>query len=210
MANMQKSQSLLEYATIIAVVAAALMAMHVYVQRATQSNLRLVEDKLTARQTVTLNYTLGTSPGGQNPPGTETTPSIPPGATVVTLDKRIRRLQNTYGYHYGSYPVWDKQYYMVQGETVYFTVDQIPGKNYTWADIGVANYNQTLSNMEFTIFKYDRATNQLVQTIGPTWIAGYDESYFTTMYPLKDYYYVIKLTELGQQGAYMSVWWKGI
>jgi len=46
---MQKSQSLLEYATIIAVVAAALMAMHVYVQRATQSNLRLVEDKMIAR-----------------------------------------------------------------------------------------------------------------------------------------------------------------
>jgi len=46
---MQKSQSLLEYATIIAVVAAALMAMHVYVQRATQSNLRLVEDRMTAR-----------------------------------------------------------------------------------------------------------------------------------------------------------------
>jgi len=49
---MQKSQSLLEYATIIAVVAAALMAMHVYVQRATQSNLRLIEDRIPARQTI--------------------------------------------------------------------------------------------------------------------------------------------------------------
>ena len=41
-----KGQSILEYAMIIAVVAAALTAMSVYVQRSIQANLKTVEDQI--------------------------------------------------------------------------------------------------------------------------------------------------------------------
>lgn len=41
-----KGQSILEYAMIIAVAAAALMAMSVYVQRSIQANLKTVEDQI--------------------------------------------------------------------------------------------------------------------------------------------------------------------
>ena len=43
---MRKAQSILEYAMIISVVAAALMAMNVYVQRAVQANLKMVEERI--------------------------------------------------------------------------------------------------------------------------------------------------------------------
>ena len=45
---MKKAQSVLEYAMIISVVVAALMAMNVYVQRAVQANLKMVEDRVNA------------------------------------------------------------------------------------------------------------------------------------------------------------------
>jgi Flp pilus assembly pilin Flp len=45
---MKKAQSILEYAVVISVVAAALMAMHVYVQRAVQGNLKMIEEKVEA------------------------------------------------------------------------------------------------------------------------------------------------------------------
>ncbi len=44
----RRGQSVLEYALIISVVAAALMAMNVYVQRSVQANLKLVEDQINA------------------------------------------------------------------------------------------------------------------------------------------------------------------
>ena len=40
------SQSIVEYIMLISVVAAALVAMSVYVQRAAQANLKLVEDQI--------------------------------------------------------------------------------------------------------------------------------------------------------------------
>lgn len=46
---MRKAQSILEYAMIISVVAAAVMAMNVYVQRAVQSNLKMVEERINNR-----------------------------------------------------------------------------------------------------------------------------------------------------------------
>jgi hypothetical protein len=42
-------QSILEYATIVAVVAAALTAMSLYMQRSAQANLKLMEDKINAQ-----------------------------------------------------------------------------------------------------------------------------------------------------------------
>lgn len=45
---MKKAQSILEYAMIISVVVAALMAMNVYVQRSVQANLKMIEDRVNA------------------------------------------------------------------------------------------------------------------------------------------------------------------
>ena len=47
----RQGQSILEYALIIAVVVAALMAMSVYVQRSVQANLKTVEDQINAEPT---------------------------------------------------------------------------------------------------------------------------------------------------------------
>ncbi len=46
--KMKKAQSVLEYALVIGIVVAALMAMNVYVQRSVQSNLKSIEDRITA------------------------------------------------------------------------------------------------------------------------------------------------------------------
>ena len=43
---MRRAQSTIEYAILILVVAAAIMAMRVYVQRAVQANLKTVEDAI--------------------------------------------------------------------------------------------------------------------------------------------------------------------
>lgn len=43
---MRKAQSIIEYAILILVVAAAVMAMRVYVQRAVQANLKVIEDRI--------------------------------------------------------------------------------------------------------------------------------------------------------------------
>lgn len=42
----KNSQSTLEYAMLVVVVAAAFIAMHTYVQRAVQANLKSVEDQI--------------------------------------------------------------------------------------------------------------------------------------------------------------------
>jgi len=43
-------QSILEYALIISVAVAALVAMSVYVQRSVQANLKMVEDQINAQE----------------------------------------------------------------------------------------------------------------------------------------------------------------
>jgi len=43
---MRKAQSIIEYAILIMVVAAAVMAMRLYVQRAVQANLKVIEDSI--------------------------------------------------------------------------------------------------------------------------------------------------------------------
>lgn len=45
---MKKAQSVLEYAMLISIVVAALMGMHVYVQRSVQANLKMIEDRVNA------------------------------------------------------------------------------------------------------------------------------------------------------------------
>ena len=45
---MRRAQSTLEYSILIAVVAAAIVAMHTYVQRAVQANLKTVEQQINA------------------------------------------------------------------------------------------------------------------------------------------------------------------
>jgi len=45
---MRKAQSTIEYALLIAIVAAAFLAMQLYVQRAVQANFKLVEDQINA------------------------------------------------------------------------------------------------------------------------------------------------------------------
>ena len=49
MVKMKKGQSTLEYALIISVVVAALMAMNAYVQRSVQANLKMVEARVNAQ-----------------------------------------------------------------------------------------------------------------------------------------------------------------
>jgi Flp pilus assembly pilin Flp len=43
---MKRAQSTIEYALLIAVVAAAFIAMHVYMQRAVQANFKVVEKQI--------------------------------------------------------------------------------------------------------------------------------------------------------------------
>jgi hypothetical protein len=43
-----QGQSILEYAMVITVVVAALMAMNLYVQRSVQANLKILEDRVNA------------------------------------------------------------------------------------------------------------------------------------------------------------------
>ena len=45
---MRRGQSTLEYAILIAIVAAAIVAMKTYVQRSVQANLKMVEDQINA------------------------------------------------------------------------------------------------------------------------------------------------------------------
>jgi len=43
---MKKGQSTIEYALLVAIVAAAFLAMRVYMQRAVQANLKVIEDQI--------------------------------------------------------------------------------------------------------------------------------------------------------------------
>ena len=43
---MKKAQSIIEYALLIAVVAAAFVAMHIYMQRAVQANFKVIEEQV--------------------------------------------------------------------------------------------------------------------------------------------------------------------
>lgn len=45
---MKKGQSTLEYAVLVAIVAAAIVTMNTYVQRAVQANLKTVEGQINA------------------------------------------------------------------------------------------------------------------------------------------------------------------
>ncbi|MGD0336995.1 MAG: hypothetical protein ABSB18_07885 [Candidatus Omnitrophota bacterium] len=48
--RLAKAQSILEYAMIVAVVAAALAAMSTYIQRSIQANLKNLEDQVNQKQ----------------------------------------------------------------------------------------------------------------------------------------------------------------
>lgn len=43
---MKRAQSTIEYALLIAVVAAAFIAMHLYIQRAAQANFKVIENQI--------------------------------------------------------------------------------------------------------------------------------------------------------------------
>ncbi|MFC1657768.1 hypothetical protein ACFL1D_00065 [Candidatus Omnitrophota bacterium] len=45
---MRRAQSTIEYALLITIVAAAFLAMHLYVQRAVQANFKLIQDQINA------------------------------------------------------------------------------------------------------------------------------------------------------------------
>ena len=45
---MRRGQSTIEYALLIAIVAAAFLAMHLYVQRAVQANFKIIEEQINA------------------------------------------------------------------------------------------------------------------------------------------------------------------
>jgi Flp pilus assembly pilin Flp len=45
---MRRGQSTIEYALLISIVAAAFLAMHLYMQRAVQANFKLIEDQINA------------------------------------------------------------------------------------------------------------------------------------------------------------------
>lgn len=42
----EKAQSILEYALLVTVVAAAFVAMHLYMQRSVQANFKMVEEQI--------------------------------------------------------------------------------------------------------------------------------------------------------------------
>ena len=46
---MKKAQSTIEYALLISIVAAAFLAMHLYVQRSVQANFKLIEEQINAQ-----------------------------------------------------------------------------------------------------------------------------------------------------------------
>ena len=48
----RSAQSTLEYAILVSVVSAALVAMHTYVRRAIQANLKTIEEELNAKEVV--------------------------------------------------------------------------------------------------------------------------------------------------------------
>jgi Flp pilus assembly pilin Flp len=50
-----KGQSIIEYGVLIGIVAAALVAMSVYVQRAVQANIKLIERQINAQPANPLN-----------------------------------------------------------------------------------------------------------------------------------------------------------
>ena len=43
---MKRAQSIIEYALLIAIVAAAFIAMHTYMQRAVQANFKVIEEHI--------------------------------------------------------------------------------------------------------------------------------------------------------------------
>lgn len=43
---MKRGQSTIEYALLIAIVAAAFLAMHLYAERAVQANFKIIEDQI--------------------------------------------------------------------------------------------------------------------------------------------------------------------
>ena len=43
---MKRAQSTIEYALLIAIVAAAFLAMHIYMQRAVQANFQVIEEQI--------------------------------------------------------------------------------------------------------------------------------------------------------------------
>ena len=45
---MKRAQSTIEYALLITIVAAAFVAMHLYMQRAVQANFKVIEDQVNA------------------------------------------------------------------------------------------------------------------------------------------------------------------
>ena len=45
---MKRGQSTIEYALLIAIVAAAFLAMHTYMQRAVQANFNVIEEQINA------------------------------------------------------------------------------------------------------------------------------------------------------------------
>ncbi len=48
---MKKGQSTIEYALLIGIVAAAFLAMQLYMQRSVQANFKLIEDQVNAEAT---------------------------------------------------------------------------------------------------------------------------------------------------------------
>lgn len=85
---MKKAQSVLEYAMIIMVVVAALMAMNVYVQRSVQGNLKSIEGVISA-EPVESSW-----PNQQN---TSPTPTAPPSSPIL-----IPEDAKLYPYEYGA------------------------------------------------------------------------------------------------------------
>ncbi len=53
---MKKGQTTIEYALLIAIVAAAFTAMHLYMQRAVQANFKLIEEQVNVEPLRTPKY----------------------------------------------------------------------------------------------------------------------------------------------------------
>lgn len=148
--------------------------------------------------TVTANFT-ATGGGGTGPIGSQTNP--------VVLNNQAET-SNGYGYNYYS-P--SGQYTIPMGQTVYFKIDQIPGKSYTYADVWLYNYDQTAPTMQCGtgnvcsyLLTVNKATGQVTATYQFPRRQGNHGISLTS-----DIYLLVKITELGLRDTPMSVWWYG-
>jgi hypothetical protein len=152
-------------------------------------------------------WTIANVEANQSPTITFATASPVPFSNPVPLNNEAGT-SNGYGYNLyspsGQYPI-------LKGQTVYFLIDQIPGKKYTYADVWVYNYDQTAPTMKCStgnicasMLTIDRASGKTTATYPFPRRQG---NHGINLTP--DIYLIVIIQELGLRDTPMSVWWYG-